>query len=144
MNLGEKIKEIMEYDALQHKEGFNSLLKPTFVSANNEQNSFIIQYELQPWQLNPRGELHGGIVSALFDLGMGYGAVAMSGGFSVATADLTIGFLDRVDGADKILVEVTIQKAGKLLIRMRADATSLQTGKIVATAVGTFVPLRKS
>ena len=57
------------------------------------------------------------------------------------TTDMTITYLRELEYGDKCIIKVYIVKAGRKLIRQRAEVTSKKTGKLVATAVGSWMPL---
>ena len=57
------------------------------------------------------------------------------------TTDMTVSFLRGVDFGMELHLKVFIVKAGRSLIRQRAELTDAATGKLLATASGSWMPL---
>ena len=54
---------------------------------------------------------------------------------------MTVSFLRGVDFGMELHLKVFIVKAGRSLIRQRAELTDAATGKLLATAGGSWMPL---
>ena len=57
------------------------------------------------------------------------------------TVDMSVSFLRGVEYGMELYLKVYIVKAGRSLIRQRAELTDAATGKLLATASGSWMPL---
>ena len=154
-NLGEVMKEYLkmpwekriEYIVdnrrkLPQNEGrLTSMFEGKFVSADEAKMVFVVEYKIERWMENPRGELHGGALATLFDTVAGLGSISVAETPNVATIDLYINYLSRADGTDTVVLNARIVRAGKRFIRMTIDAFSKDEGHLIATCTANFAVL---
>ena len=76
-----------------------------------------------------------------FDTAFGVVANFTAGDNEATTTDMTVSFLRGVDYGMEVYLTVYIVKAGRSLIRQRAELTDAATGKLLATASGSWMPL---
>ena len=123
--------------------GFCHLSKNLYNHANYEvRQAFIkegrwIRYKKLDWELNHRGEMHGGATATMFDLSMGMTVSAFAGGENVTTTDITVSYIRPFFG-DSFDFEVEVLHIGKSLIRVRSIARDTQTGKEMASAIANY------
>ena len=125
---------------VQDEEGakMNAMLAPEPYDCDIDSHTTIIRYEAKEWEQNHRGEIHGGVVAAMFDTAMGMSVIGLTDHDSVATADLDVSFIRPFTG-EYFLFEVNLIRAGKTMARVRALAKDQTTGKILASATSNFV-----
>ena len=119
----------------------NHMLAPQFIACSYEEQTVTIAFTVYEWEWNPRSELHGGSIAAMFDLSLGIAARCTSGAFQVATTDMSISYLRRVAGDDTVLMTIKIQKNGRQMMRFSGEARSKKTGKTVATVQSSYMIL---
>lgn len=119
----------------------NERLAPEFVSVSEEDMTSVVRFRAQEWELNQRGDLHGGAAASMFDTAMGMTSVAFSGG-PVATSDLNVSYIRPFSGKSFIF-ESKIHNLGRMLIRLSCVAKDEESGKVLATATSNFVPYRE-
>lgn len=127
------IKEIKGY-------GFgmlNDMIDPQYVSCDPEKKSCKVRYKKFKWEDNGRGEVHGGVISAMMDTTMGINAIALTEG-DVSTADMNVNFLKPFTGKSFIVESEAVQ-VGSRVIRLEARAYDEDTGKCLALSTGTFM-----
>ena len=90
---------------------------------------------------NEKGRIHGGAIAGMFDTAFGVVANFTAGDNEATTTDMTVSFLRGVDFGMELHLKVFIVKAGRSLIRQRAELTDAATGKLLATASGSWMPL---
>lgn len=108
------------------------------------EKSMSVEFETLPWQINERGGIHGGAIAGMFDTAFGVVANCTSilgGGNEAATADMNISFLRPVEYGEHTIVKVYVVKKGRTMIRLRAEMFCKESGKLVATGVGSWIPL---
>ena len=127
-------------DAVCEEKGrMDQLLNPKYEDCSFAEQYLSMSFGIEEWELNPRGELHGGAIAAMFDLALGLSASCTSSSRSLATTDIAVSYLCRVKADDRVNIKCRIQKSGKRMIRITAEAFSLKSGATVATAQGSYM-----
>ena len=121
--------------------GFDQRMKAHLVACDFEQQSVTYAFETQTWQINEKGSIHGGAIAGMFDTAFGVVANFTAGENEATTTDMNISFLRGVEFGMTVHVTVYIIKAGRSLIRQRAEMTDAATDKLLATASGSWMPL---
>jgi len=121
--------------------GFDENMKAWFVQCNYEENTVTIGFPTQEWQKNERGIVHGGAIAGMFDTALGIVANFTAGENEATTTDMNITFIRPLELGDSCEIKVIIVKAGRSLIRQRAELTCKESGKLIATASGSWMPL---
>ncbi|WP_035052070.1 PaaI family thioesterase [Carnobacterium pleistocenium] len=133
-------------------------MNPRYEKRKNEKQSFltalggkleqiesgkaILSLKKEEWLTQHLGYFHGGVVTALADSAGGAAAVTMvPENYQVVTSELTMHFL-RPAVADEIIATAEVIKPGNLLIIVECSVTDKETGKLIAKAVGTWIPVK--
>lgn len=116
----------------------SDMMEPEFVECEPEKMTTVMRYHRFPWEENGRGEVHGGVISAMLDTSMGITAVAFVGQ-DVYTADISVNYIRPFDGKS-FLIESEVIHRGRRLIRLSARAFDEETGKLLATGTSSFMP----
>ena len=106
-----------------------------------EAQTVTYAFPTQSWQINEKGGIHGGAISGMFDTAFGVVANFTAGENEATTTDMNVSYLRGVDYGMELLVKIYIVKAGRSLIRQRAEMRDAATGKLLATASGSWMPL---
>lgn len=102
----------------------------------------VLSLKKEDWLTQHLGYLHGGVVTTLADSAGGAAAVTVvPENYQVVTSELTMHFL-RPAVADEIIATAEVIKAGKQLIIVEASVTDKVTGKLIAKATGTWIPVK--
>lgn len=136
-NFEEKLVEIIS--EIKHY-GFgmlNDMLDPQYVDCDPEKMSCRVKYKKFNWEDNGRGEVHGGVISAMMDTTMGINAIALTDG-RISTTDISINFIRPFMGRSFIIESEALQ-VGKRVIRLSAKAYDEDTGKLLAMSTGCFM-----
>lgn len=94
----------------------------------------VVEFEAQDFMFNPRGSLHGGILSLVLDVAMGH--LMLNAGRSGATLELKTQFLRSVSGG-RLRCEASILRAGRHAWFMEARCTDAQD-RLVAISTSTW------
>lgn len=116
-------------------------MRARLVSCDYENQTVTYAFPTQTWQINEKGGIHGGAIAGMFDTAFGVVANFTAGDNEATTTDMTVSFLRGVDFGMELHLTVFIVKAGRSLIRQRAELTDAATGKLLATASGSWMPL---
>ena len=121
--------------------GFDEMMHVHLARCNYEEKSVTYAFPTKKWQINEKGGIHGGAIAGMFDTAFGVVANFTAGENEATTTDMTISFLRGVDYGMELELTVYIVKAGRSLIRQRAELSDAATGKLLATASGSWMPL---
>lgn len=124
-------------------EGVLALLKPRFVSCNFAEKTACFAFDVQEWELNPEGGLHGGIIVTGFDVSFGLLCHYFAKQHMVSTVNLTTTFLKPIRPDDTVQYHVKITSLGRTLVSMTAEARLVRENILAATATATFMILDK-
>ena len=121
--------------------GFDEMMRCSLKSCNYEEQSVTYSFPTLKWQINEKGGIHGGAIAGMFDTAFGVVANFTAGENEATTTDMTISYLRGVDYGMELEMTVYIVKAGRSLIRQRAELKDAATGKLLATGSGSWMPL---
>ena len=124
-----------------HDGGFDERMQAQLESCDYEEQTVTYSFPTLTWQINEKGGIHGGAIAGMFDTALGVVANFPAGENEATTTDMTISFLRGVEYGMRLRMKVYIVKAGRSLIRQRAELTDAATGKLLATASGSWMPL---
>ena len=121
--------------------GFDQQMQARLVDCDYDAQTVTFAFPTHPWQINEKGGIHGGAIAGMFDTAFGVVANFTAGENEATTTDMTVSFLRGVEYGMELHLKVYIVKAGRSLIRQRAELTDAATGKLLATASGSWMPL---
>lgn len=121
--------------------GFDETMRAHFGGCDFEEKSLTLIFDTQKWQINERGGIHGGAIAGMFDTAFGIMANFIAGKDEATTVDMNISFLRPLELGETCALRVITVKSGRSLIRLRAEMTSRESGKLVATGSGSWMPL---
>ena len=121
--------------------GFDEMMHCSLKRCNYEEQSVTYAFPTLKWQINEKGGIHGGAIAGMFDTAFGVVANFTAGENEATTTDMTISFLRGVEYGMDLEMTVYIVKAGRSLIRQRAELCDAATGKLLATGSGSWMPL---
>ena len=119
-------------------------LQPQFVSCDFEKRENCIAFEALPWEQNPGGTLHGGIIITCFDVAFGLTCHYYAKQHQITTVNLTTTFLKPVFLGDVVEYRVRITHLGRTLVSMMAEGHVNRKGKdvLIGTATGYVYEIR--
>jgi len=141
MGIRKKFHDLIEKLNHSDKERMNEMLKPIFLEANEENLTSKIAFPYQEWACNQRGEIHGGGIAAMFDYAIGVTCWTFLGEKDVATTDMHVTYIRPFTG-EKYIFETQINNLGRMMVRASCTARDSVTGKVLATAMATFIPVK--
>ena len=102
------------FEPLFRTSPFLDLIGPIFQHKNEQ--GFIVGLKVQEKHCNARQDLHGGVISTLADIALGYNT-AFSGEepLPIATTSLTVDCIGRVKLDDWLIVHTEVQIVGRTL-----------------------------
>ena len=123
------------------KERLNAKLKAEYISSDPEDLRITLRFPVEEWELNPVGNLHGGIAASMMDITMGMFAHAFAGGHVCTTTSLSVQYLRPVPKGEHVMVEAKAEFTGRNLINFIAKGMLESSGKTAFTAQGGYFVL---
>lgn len=103
------------YEPLRRESPFVNLIGPVY-QKDDEGGWMRLALRATDKHCNMRGDIHGGVVSTLADIALGYNiAFSREPSISAVTATLTVDYVGRISRGDWLEVQTDIQKLGKRL-----------------------------
>ncbi len=121
--------------------GFDERMDVRLVGCNYQAKSVTYAFPTQKWQINEKGGIHGGAIAGMFDTAFGVVANFTAGPNGATTTDMTVSFIRGVEYGMSLELTVFIVKAGRSLIRQRAELRDAATKKLLAAGSGSWMPL---
>lgn len=122
-------------------DGFDEHMKARYIDGDENTEHYTIEFETQRWQINERGDVHGGAIAGMFDTGLGTVANYVAGKNEAATVEMSVGYVRTVLLGQECQMKIYVVKQGARLIRLRGELFCKETGKLVATGTGIWIPL---
>ena len=142
MNKEQWEQEVLRFDAEYEDDSpFDIKLERELYGCDFDEQRISYRFPTQPWQKNERGDIHGGIISSMFDSAIGTTAIFAAGWREATTIDLDVSFLRPLDGDSHAIIHTYIIKNGRSIIRLRGEMICEESGKLVAAATGNWFPL---
>lgn len=123
---------------LNQKTTINAMMDMRLVSFDRVQRTVVLAFPVAAWQLNPAGNLHGGMLSTAIDITMGCIAYITSQAGFTPTVQMAVNYNASVKCDSTLLVEGICDHCGSRLVQTRAIAKCEGSTKIVATANGSY------
>lgn len=132
----EKVQKFI--DIRQKEEGtINAMMNMHLISSDYDNKTIVIAFDIEGWQMNPAGNMHGGMIAAALDITMGGAAYSSSDAKFTPTISMSLNYVSSVKAGDVLEIEGICDHVGSRLVQVRGIARV--HGKVVATANGSYV-----
>ena len=124
----------------------NDRIPPYFVSCSSDGKICTVRYLTKPEMRNPMGWLHGGVTSAMIDMGMGLLAYYNAGFLLCPTSTMTVNYLKPGRIGVPVYVQSEITCQGRRIIHASARVwMEDKPDELIATATGSYmIPSQKT
>ncbi len=136
------IKKTLLPESYLLQKGIISKMNPAFFSCDAENRCLTLQFEVQEWQLNPEGILHGGMIVTAFDTVFGLLCHFYMQQNMINTIDISTTFLKPIPANCKYTITAKANHVGNTITSMTAEAHLSENNLLLATASCTFMKLR--
>jgi uncharacterized protein (TIGR00369 family) len=116
----------------------NEMMRPKLAACSSKEQTIILEFPVQEWQLNYTDVMHGGLSATAFDTALGILAHHLNSGRPVVTVSLTINYLKPIPKGDSILITAKATSLGKKLITVTGECRLKSSGILTNTASGIF------
>lgn len=123
---------------LTKKDTINAYMKMSLVSYDFEHTSVTLAFPVEAWQLNPAGQMHGGLISAALDITMGCVCYIFSEASFTPTIQMSVNFNKGIKEGSILLIEGICDHVGSRMGQARAIATIQNEQGVVASANGSY------
>lgn len=131
------IKTTLGPNSRLYQGGVVPMLKPKFERCDYEKKSVTVSYEVVEWELNPEGDMHGGLIVTAIDTAFGILSHYFARQKMVTTVTISTTFLKRIALHDKFEVTVTATSIGRTLISLIAEARICNRDHLLAATGNT-------
>ena len=121
-----------------HSVRIHDMMKKTLISCSEEEAEVTLAYEVEDWELNPNGAMHGGLIGTAIDTACGMVTRYMSENLLASTVSLNVDYLRPVFGGDRLLVTAKLVRLGGHMANLRAEARRGSDRKPAALATAVF------
>lgn len=117
----------------------NAMMKMSIKEYDIAKQTITLDFPVEPWQLNPAGNMHGGIIATALDIGMGCAAYTMSQASFTPTIQMAVNYVAAIPAGEILEIEVFNDHAGSRMAQLRAIARLKSNGQVAATANGSYI-----
>ncbi|HML37421.1 MAG TPA: hotdog fold domain-containing protein [Bacillota bacterium] len=117
----------------------NGMMKPEFAGCSFEEKTLTLRFPVMDWERNRAGSMHGGMIGAAFDIGMGFLARYLTGKNFLPTISLETVFIRPIFVGDALIVNVKANFYGQSLIHLYGEGYLEGSGKLAATVTASYL-----
>ena len=137
------LRQVIKDRRMMEPGAVNDRMAPEFVSCSDDGRECTVRYYLKPSMRNPMGWLHGGVTSAMMDMGMGMLAHYHQQA-TCPTTSMTINYLRPNRIGSYLVVQSRVAHLGKKIVHLTATAWMEDAPKhLTATATASYAVLGK-
>lgn len=124
------------------KSSINGKMHLHLTSCDFKDRSAIFQYKVPRWSSNLNGNMHGGIIAALFDIALSTVILSYHENDKIPTVQLQVNFVRPIKIGATLHVHVKLTGLGKRVVHATAEAYIKDMDDPAATASGVFYALK--
>lgn len=129
----EQLKSFIGREFTDSPSPFMRWLKPVVLSA--EEGHLEFEYTVRPEWLNPIGNLHGGVTSAIVDDIIGATMFSLNEEAFFTTINNVIDYFAIAKNGEKIIAETQITKRGKQFINAQCEIWNADKSRLIAKGI---------
>lgn len=104
-----------------------------------DERSVTLAFPVKEWQLNPMGNMHGGMGATALDITMGCASYMFSVAKNVPTISRNIQYVYPILETKELFVKATIDHVGSRIVQVRCIGWQDQEERICITASGSYI-----
>lgn len=116
----------------------HDMMRKEFISCDEEKGILTLAFEVEEWELNPNGVMHGGLIATAMDTTCGMLVRYLSGKLGASTISLNVDYLRPVPLGDRLLVTARVLRIGRKVANLTAEAVRASDGKTADAAAAVF------
>lgn len=123
---------------IQEKGTINAMMNMEVFAYDEVSHSVELSFPVDKWELNPIGNMHGGMIAAAIDITMGCIAYVSGNATFTPTIQMAINYVGIIPFGDTLMIQGICDHSGSRIAQVRAIARIKSSGKVVATANGSY------
>lgn len=127
-----------ELERRNQRSDINRMMLVTFVQCSAEEKYVELCHQMEEWEINVIGTMHGGLISFLLDATMAITCRTYTGDQTTPTLDIHVNFLRPVRQGSSVYTRGTITHVGRRIVNLTAELWTGSRDKLCATASATF------
>ena len=143
LSTGEWLEQELRFINQDMAHTLNGRMKAELVSCDDGTRTLILRFPLEDWEVNGLGTLHGGMTSAMMDLAMSMVVYCFSRQTIPPTVSMTTNYLRPVPMEGYVEIRARLTSLGRRNATAYCEAVIPGSGKLAATAVGTYTIIQK-
>lgn len=128
---------------LKEEDTINAMMRMNLVSLDKKKYCIELAFPIEGWQLNPAGNMHGGMICTALDITMGCVSYIFSDADFTPTIQMSVNFDASIHEHDTLIIEGICDHAGSRMVQARALARIKGSDTIVASANGSYAVNKK-
>lgn len=141
--LEKTMKSVIALTSSEKGSGIMLMMKPEFVKCSASEKSLTIYYDVEKWELNPQGIMHGGMITTAVDNTYGMLTHFYAGNKFITTVEMSMHFLKPLFEGDRLEITVKANSVGKTIINLSAEGRIKNKENILAvTSSSTYMILK--
>ena len=124
---------------LQEKGTINALMKMELVELDVEAKRVVLRFPVEAWQMNPAGNMHGGMICTALDISMGCVSYIFQDVIFTPTIQMAVNFVQGIAAGQNLLIEAILDHGGSRMGQCRAIARLEAENNVVASANGSYI-----
>ena len=133
----EKIQKFLSI-RLSKAQTINAYMKMQLVSYDEQKKTVVLSFPVETWQLNPAGQMHGGLICTALDITMGCACYVSSAADFTPTIQMSVNFNSGIKEGSILVIEGICDHAGSRMGQVRAIARIQESDAVVASANGSY------
>lgn len=137
------MKSVIGLTASVKGSGIMLMMKPEFVKCSAKEKSLTLYYDVEKWELNPQGIMHGGMLTTAIDNTYGTLTHFYAGNKFITTVELSMHFLKPLREGDRLEITVKANSVGRTIINLSAEGRIKNKDNLLAvTSSATYMIIK--
>lgn len=132
-----KLEHFLELRLQADVNSINHKMEMNLVSYDKQH--IVLSFPVNSWQLNPMGNMHGGMIATAIDITMGCASYAFTQADNVPTVSMNIQYLKPVIANQDLFIKATVDHAGSRISQIRCVGWQQDEERICVSASGAYI-----
>lgn len=122
----------------QKEDTINAMIAMELKEYDIEHKTVTLSFPVKGWELNPAGQMHGGMICAALDITMGCASYIFSNASFTPTIQMSVNFVKGIKEGETLLIQGICDHAGSRMAQARSIAYLKSDGEVAATGNGSY------
>jgi len=139
----QRFEEFVDETMREYNEDYKDLIigmmKAQRAACSFEDKTLILEFPIQPWQVNKAGTFHGGMMCTAMDMTVAVLTRFYAGKNFTPTVSLDVKYVRPAKAGETMLVKALITSGGRRITQLTCEAYNSKTGKLLATGASVYL-----